>query len=283
MDGTDSDATSAVYDELQDAHEAMWDQQGHRSLHYGYYDDDHDEPAAAVENTTRILATLADIRADDRVLNIGCGAGAESIWVATERGAEVVGVDINDALLESAREQARETGVEESVTFRTDDFRELATVDDDSVDVVWGLEALCHARDVDTVLEQVARVLAPGGRLVAGDLFQRQRDLSGGESARMGRVEDGFGVSISRIDTVESALEMAGFTDISIRDVTEAVRPSVRRRGITGLVNYPVQRLRGLLGDGGSGRELALYRASYDVYRLVGDGALGYYIITANR
>ncbi|MCL9813224.1 SAM-dependent methyltransferase [Natranaeroarchaeum aerophilus] len=282
MDEIDSDAVSGVYDELQDSHEAMWDQQGHRSLHYGYYDDEHDEPATAVENTTRILATLAGIESGDRVLNVGCGAGAESIWIAAQRGAEVVGIDVNEGLLEFAREHARKNGVAESVTFRTDDFHELTTVEDDSVDVVWGLEALCHARDLDAVLEQVARVLAPGGRLVVGDLFQHQRDLDDGERNRLGRVDDGFGVSVTRIDALESGLDAAGFTNVSIRDVTEAVRPSVRRRGITGLVNYPVQRLRGLFGSG-SDRELALYRASYEVYKLVGSGALGYYIVTAER
>ncbi len=282
MGERDSDAVSGVYDELQDSHEAMWDQQGHRSLHYGYYDDEHDEPAAAVENTTRILATLAGIESSDRVLNVGCGAGAESIWIAAERGAEVVGVDINEGLLDFAREHARESGVAESVSFRIDDFHELSTVEDDSVDVVWGLEALCHAQDLDAVLEQVARVLVPGGRLVGGDLFQRGRDLDEGERSRLARADDGFGVSITRIDTLESGLDNARFTNVSIRDVTEAVRPSVRRRGITGLVNYPIQRLRGLFG-GGDDRELALYRASYDIYKLIGGGALGYYIVTADH
>lgn len=282
MDEMDRDAVSGVYDELQDSHEAVWDQQGHRSLHYGYHDDDHDDPAAAVENTTRILATLAGIDADDRVLNVGCGAGAESIWIASERGAEVVGIDVNEGLLDTAREHARERGVADSVRFRTDDFHELSTVDDESADVVWGLEALCHARDPDVVLKQVARVLAPDGRLVVGDLFRRQRTLDDGERSRMERVDDGFGVAVSRIDTLSSGLDAAGFTNVSIRDVSEAVLPSIRRRGITGLVNYPVQRLRGLVG-GTNDRELALYRASYDLYRLVGSGALGYYIVTADR
>ncbi len=280
MGELDSDAVSGIYDELQDSHEQMWDQQGHRSLHYGYHDDDHDEPATAVENTTRILATLAEIGPDDRVLNIGCGAGAESIWIAANRGASVVGIDVNDGLLDAAREYARESGVAESVTFRNDDFHELSTVDDDSIDVVWGLEALCHARDDAAVLDAVARVLAPGGRLVVGDLFQRPRDLDEDEASRLARVDDGFGVEVTRIDALEIGLDEAGFENVSVRDVTDAVVPSVRRRGITGLVNYPIHRLRGLFG-GSNDRQQALYRASYDVYRLVGGGALGYYIITA--
>ncbi|QSG02330.1 SAM-dependent methyltransferase [Natranaeroarchaeum sulfidigenes] len=282
MGERDSDAVSGVYDELQDSHERMWDEQGHRGLHYGYHDDDHDDPASAVENTTRVLATLAEIGPDDRVLDLGCGAGAASIWIAAERGAEVVGIDVNDGLLEAAREYARDSDVMDSVMFRTDDFYELSTVENESIDVVWGLEAFCHSRADDTVLEQIHRVLAPGGRLVVGDLFQRSRNLDDREANRLGRVDDGFGVDVTRIDVFEAALADTGFENVSIRDVTEAVRPSVRRRGITGFVNYPIQRLRGLFG-GGDDRELALYRASYDIYKLIGGGALGYYIVTADH
>lgn len=282
MGERDSDAVSGVYDELQDSHEEMWDKQGHRGLHYGYHDDDHDDPANAVENTTRVLATLAEIGPDDRVLDLGCGAGAASIWIAAERGAEVVGIDVNDGLLEAAREYARDSDVMDSVMFRTDDFYELSTVENESIDVVWGLEAFCHSRADDTVLEQIHRVLAPGGRLVVGDLFQRSRNLDDREANRLGRVDDGFGVDVTRIDVFEAALADTGFENVSIRDVTEAVRPSVRRRGITGFVNYPIQRLRGLFG-GGDDRELALYRASYDIYKLIGGGALGYYIVTADH
>lgn len=289
-----TDDVAAVYEDLHATYEWMWDQYGHRSIHLGYYDEDADEPEAAAENAIRVLADAAGIDPDDRVLNIGCGAGEDATWVARERGASVVGVNISESQLALARDDARERGLDDRIDYRRDDFHELATVDDDSVDVVWGLEALSHANDDRRVLDQARRVLVDDGRLAIAGLFRRSGGEDGGvdeggngglsesDERRLRRAHDGLGVRFDPIADLEAAATDLGFRNVTVRDATDAIRPSVKNRYRFSLLAYPASRLLrplGFLTDS----HVAMYRSSYHVHKLVQSDALGYYVVTADR
>lgn len=71
----------------------------------------------------RMLA-LARVSATDVVYDLGCGDGRIVIAAARTYGARGVGVDIDPARIEEARQNARRAGVEHLVTFRVEDARE---------------------------------------------------------------------------------------------------------------------------------------------------------------
>jgi SAM-dependent methyltransferase len=102
---------------------------------------------------------LAHVRARDRVLDLGCGAG-ELTGALADAGAEVVGVEVAEAALRRAR------GAHPGLRF------ELAPVDgplplpDTAFDVVWSSEVIEHVADTARWLSEVRRVLAPAGRLL---------------------------------------------------------------------------------------------------------------------
>ncbi len=278
----DPDRVATIYDELLKTYRKQWDHQGHRSLHLGYYDDDHTEPGPAAMNTMRILSEAAGITAEDRILNIGCGAGEDSVWNARAHGASVLGVNISESQLEYARENARSHGVEELTEFRYDDFHDLSTVEDDSVDVFWGLEALSHAHDRERVLEQARRVLVDGGRLAFTDIFLKpgSETLSDDERERIEQINEALGLRIGQIDVFEEMLTETGFTDIEIRNMTDGIRPSTKRRRQFSRIAHPVGRLLGKVGKS-SEIQVAAYEAHSNIYRLVENGTLRYYRITA--
>ncbi|MCI0769533.1 MAG: methyltransferase domain-containing protein, partial [Chloroflexi bacterium] len=66
---------------------------------------------------TSRLVDLAGIGIGDRVLDAGCGRGASSVHLAKSFGCHVVGVTLETDLVEAARAQARERGVEQRTTF----------------------------------------------------------------------------------------------------------------------------------------------------------------------
>jgi SAM-dependent methyltransferase len=89
------------------------------------------------------------------VLDFGCGAGTEAIEMA-ERGAHrVIGVDLNEELLEVARQEARLHGVADRCTFA----RETT----EHVDLIISLDAFEHFADPDAILRAFAERLAPDG------------------------------------------------------------------------------------------------------------------------
>lgn len=280
----DTDEVAAIYDELLTTYRKQWDHQGHRSLHLGYYDDDHTDPGPAAMNTMRILSDAAGITADDRVLNIGCGAGEDSVWNARAHGATVVGVNISEEQLELARENARNHGVEELTEFRYDDFHELSTVADGSVDVVWGLEALSHSHDRNRALEQAGRVLVDDGRVAFTDIFFRPGagEPSAEWRGKIDQINDALGVRVGPIEEFEKLLESAGFTNVQIRNMTDGVRPSTKRRQRFSKVAHPVGKVLGKFGKLSS-IQVEAFEAHSTIHRLVEDGELGYYLVTAER
>lgn len=135
----------------------------------------------------RLLDRLA-LRGDERVLDVGCGRGLLLIGAARRlpRG-RAVGLDLwrsedlsgNDRL-ETLRNAAAE-GVAERVEVRNGDMRAMP-FEDAAFDVVLSSLAIHNIADADAraqALEEIARVLKPGGRLLLVD-FQRT-----GEYARV--------------------------------------------------------------------------------------------------
>ena len=111
-----------------------------------------------------------------RVLEVGPGPGEASERIARELGAEVVAVDISERMVELARARG--------VDARVGDAQSL-DFDDGWFDCVLAAWVLFHVGDLDRALSELARVLRPGGRLVAVTVSVRHLaelwELVGGE------------------------------------------------------------------------------------------------------
>lgn len=244
-----TEEVSEYYSKAHGIYRQAMDRFDHRSIHVGYFDDEHTSHDTAVENMTRVVADRVDVGPDDLVLHAGCGVGGPATWVARERGASVLGININEMQLEKARELADERGVADRAEFRYDDFTEMETVAEDSVDVVWGLEAVCYAGDKREFLEQARRVLRDGGRLVVADGFRTARDLDAGEERLMRKWLDGWKVpDLAHLDEFREGVEDLGFRDVAVEDARENVMPSSKALYYYSFWGYPVTKLLGLVG-----------------------------------
>src|SRR5918994_6652021 len=107
----------------------------------------------------------------ERVVDVGCGAGIDSLIAAKKVGpsGRVIGVDMTPSMLEKARDAARESGLA-NVEFRRGYAEELP-VDDGWADAVISNGVLNLMPDKAAALEEMARVLNPGGRLQIGDIL----------------------------------------------------------------------------------------------------------------
>jgi arsenite methyltransferase len=112
-----------------------------------------------------------ELRAGDRVVDVGCGAGIDSLIAATMVGTEgaVIGLDMTPAMLEKARASATRAG-HPNVQFQHG-FAESLPIEDGWADVVISNGVLNLFPDKYGGLQEMARVLKPGGRLQIGDIL----------------------------------------------------------------------------------------------------------------
>jgi len=117
----------------------------------------------------------------EHVVDVGCGAGLDSLIAARMVGASgrVIGIDMTPAMLERARSSAAEMRAE-NVEFR-DGFAESLPVEDAWADVVISNGALNLFPDKVAGLREMARVLKPGGRLQIGDIVVQKPVGEGGK------------------------------------------------------------------------------------------------------
>lgn len=97
---------------------------------------------------------LLDLRPGERVLEVGCGAGHLTTRLAA-RGVDIVGIDANPNASAIAGTDRVRTMHAESLDFA-----------DDSFDVIVSVHAIEHIPELEGALDEMARVLRPGGRVM---------------------------------------------------------------------------------------------------------------------
>lgn len=115
---------------------------------------------------TNVILALAGNLTGKRVLDIGTGDGTYAIEAAA-RGAVVTALDPQQEMLDATERRASRRGL--SVRLQRGRIESLPA-GDRSFDVVIAVTVLCFVPDVRAAMREVARVLAPGGRLVIGEL-----------------------------------------------------------------------------------------------------------------
>lgn len=118
--------------------------------------------AYAVE--LREMLAWLPIQSGDRVLDVACGDGSYSCWLAelTRPGGQVTALDIDPAWLKLIAEQVLASDYQDSVVLCHADAGQMP-FDSDSFDVVWCAQSLYSLPDIRGALAEMWRVLRPGG------------------------------------------------------------------------------------------------------------------------
>lgn len=112
-----------------------------------------------------VLVDETEALAPGRALDIGCGEGADALWLA-ERGWHALGVDVSDVAIDRAREEAlSRRNLSGAVEFRQADLRDWVP-DERAFDLVLAFFVHLPPDERDLVFPRLAAAVAPGGTLL---------------------------------------------------------------------------------------------------------------------
>jgi len=201
------------YNQVSPYYRKLWGEH----LHHGYWIRGDESKETAQVQLVEHLAEAAALPFHLVVLDVGCGFGASSIYLARERRAQVTGISISPLQVQMAREAADRAGV--AASFFCMDAEAMSF--DRRFDVVWSIESISHYQDVPHFFASAAKLLQPGGVIAITDWFKR-KSASAREHERLFRkIEDGMLVKLHTMQDYQSYLAAAGMKVIRTEVLNE--------------------------------------------------------------
>jgi SAM-dependent methyltransferase len=151
--------------------------------------------------STETLLGRAEISAESRVLDVGCGVATTALEIARRHRAHVTAVDVAPLMLARAEENARAARLTDMVTVERGDILDLQ-FSDGAFDVVIA-EAVTMFVDRQRATRELVRVTRPGGRVLATEFFWRKPPTDQAREIFTGQVCPGM-----RFDSVDDWVDL---------------------------------------------------------------------------
>jgi len=190
-------------------------------IHDGYYTTGKESKREAQVKLVRLLAREAGVAEGDSVLDVGCGMGGSSIWLARNLGAASVGITISPRQARIAVESARRQGADSS--FLLMDAEQMSFKSErPTFDVVWAVAVMTHLKNQEGFLNAAASLLKTGGRLVIFDWMLGQDTEDDDDDPVIEHVSTGMLLSsLHRMQTYIGWLNGLGNRVIYAKDITD--------------------------------------------------------------
>lgn len=271
------------YDATQRFYRRFWYGRGGLGLHYGFWHLGVSNRKEAIIEENSTLADFAHTKPGDLILDAGCGVGGSGIWLAQEKKAEVVGLNIVHKQLAEGTRLSRERSLLGSLHFVEGDYHYLP-FRKETFDVFWSLESIEHALNIPAMLQEAFRVLKPSGRVVIVATFKGKDQLTNEEQRK---IQVGLDVAGSFVDfrtaqEVTRIMSQVGLEDIDNIEVTASVMKSAHQMKAMCRWGLPLARVLAFLGWVSP---LLVQNNRWGIYQeeLFSSGATSYHLLSASK
>lgn len=215
-----------------------WKTNQTHAFHYGYYEKGFRKHSDAILHMNDVVWKMLrlDESAPLQVLDAGCGVGGTSVYLASKHPlVTFTGISLTPYEVELAGEFATQRKVTGNTRFLVSNFCDT-DFPEESFDGVIALESMNYACDTEEFIEEMYRILKPGGRLVVFDGFRIQKHLSplmirAYHHWLSGRAID----DLVLVDECVRLLTKQKFKEIVANDISSFTAPSQLRGVVIGL------------------------------------------------
>lgn len=191
------------YDLISPYYRTLWG----AHLHHGYWIRGDETKEQAQLQLVEHLASAAAIRPGVKLLDVGCGFGASSLYLAGKYAVDATGITISPVQVEMACSAAAVERV--PARFLLMDAQAM-TFPPASFDVVWSIESISHYQRKKDFFAAAAHILKPQGTFALIDWFKKE-GLDRRSHARAIRpIERGMMVALDTIEDYAALLQSNG-------------------------------------------------------------------------
>jgi tocopherol O-methyltransferase len=192
------------YDIVSPYYRALWGEH----LHHGYWIRGDESKEQAQAQLIEHMARAAGIERGARLLDIGCGFGGSSLYLAREYDVEATGITISSVQVEMAAAAAAKEGHLRARFLLMD--AQAMTFPPSSFEVVWSLESISHYERKKEFFASAARLLRPRGTFAVIDWFRKEGLDRRTYEKFLRPIEKGMMVSLDTMDDYVALLESNG-------------------------------------------------------------------------
>jgi tocopherol O-methyltransferase len=206
----DKEKVREFYDFVSPFFHALWGEH----LHHGYWIRGDETRELAQIQLVEHLATIADIRLGLKILDVGCGIGGSSIYLAKHYQAAATGISISPIQVDMANQAVATGGVNAKFLLMDAEamkFEEL-------FDVVWSVESVSHYQDIGKFFAAAAKLLQPNGTLALIDWFKKENLNQAEYKKDILPIEKGMLVELGTMQDYEKMMKSCGL-EIMHREV----------------------------------------------------------------
>jgi tocopherol O-methyltransferase len=190
------------YDIVSPYYRALWGEH----LHHGYWICGDETKEKAQVQLIEHLAQLASVTPGSDILDIGCGFGATSLYLARHFDAGVTGITISSVQLEMAVQSAAKEQLDAKFLLMDAEAMNFQK----RFDVLWSVESISHYERCEEFFAYAAKLLKPGGRFAIVDWFKK-KNLTRAETKKfIDPIQKGMMVELRIMEDYERYLTSNG-------------------------------------------------------------------------
>ncbi|MFO0703678.1 MAG: class I SAM-dependent methyltransferase [Patescibacteria group bacterium] len=203
------------YDYISPYYRSLWGEH----LHHGYWIKGNEKKEEAQLALTQLLADQIEIKRSQKILDIGCGFGASSIYLAKKYGAKTTGITISQVQVDIAKNAAKQAGVNSSFFLMDAEKMKI----ENNFDILWSIESISHYKNKVSFFKNSSVFLKSEGYFALVDWFKKD-DLNEKEYKKyILPIEKGMLVELQTMKEYENYLESTGYEIIKALDISKNV------------------------------------------------------------